>query len=52
MKDVNAINQLETDYKILYEALVYISKMLALNYVPIRMQACANRALGRVTIKP
>ena len=50
--DWDAINQMEKDYKILYEALEDISKMVALNYAPGDMRFVANCALDRVTIKP
>ena len=50
--EYSAINQMEKDYKILYEALEDISKMAALNNVPREMQMVANCALDRVTIKP
>ena len=47
-KDWDAINQMEKDYKILYEALEDISKMAALNYVPRKMKLVAEYALDEV----
>ena len=50
--EFSAINQMEKDYKILYEALEDISKMVSFNYAPGDMRFVANYALERVTIKP
>ena len=50
--EFSAIVQMEKDYKVLYEALEDISKMVGYNYDPGEMQLVANHALDRVTIKP
>ena len=50
--EFSAIVQMEKDYKVLYEALEEISKIIDYNYAPREMQLIANYALRRVTIKP
>ena len=47
-KDWDAIYQMESDYKILYEALEDISKMADYNYETREMRFVANCALDRV----
>ena len=51
-KDWDAINQMEKDYKVLYEALEEILKMVGYSYDPRDMQLIAGYALNRVTFKP
>ena len=48
----DAINQMEKDYKVLYETLEEIVKMTNYNYAPGDILFVANYALDRVTIKP
>ena len=50
--EFSAIVQMEKDYKVLYEALEEISKMIDYNYAPGDILFVANYALDRVTIKP
>ena len=49
---VDAIIQMEKDYRILYEALERISEMEALAKTPVKMKEIAGYALNSVTIKP
>ena len=51
-KEWDSINQMKKDYKVLYEALEEILKMVGYSYDPRDMQLIAGYALSRVTIKP
>ena len=50
--EFSAIVQMEKDYKVLYEALEEILKMVGYSYDPRDMQLIAGYALSRVTFKP
>ena len=51
-KELHDISLMRNDYKVLYEALEEILKMVGYSYDPHDMQLIAGYALSRVTIKP
>ena len=52
IETMDAINQIEKDYKVLYEALERISNMVALNQVSLKIKSIADNALDKVMIIP
>jgi len=50
IETMDAINQIEKDYKILYEALERIKDMVVLN--PDKIKSIADNALDKVMIIP
>ena len=47
-KELHDISLMRNDYKVLYEALKEISKMVSYSYAPREMQLVADYALRRV----